>query len=190
MIRLSTIGVAVVSVVFASLISSAAPAPEPGTNTFNSVTNVPLGHTCDLRDGYTARVTRVAIAKVSDSATGPQASQRYLTVTFEVTRTKGSGESLYTIVRSGGRTFRVGKSLFFGSTIAGYVKTTTAFYLMDLADIEGAQLDLTANSTLFRSSFQWVFSMDLELTAARVAELDAQAEVATRIPPDTTEARR
>lgn len=175
--------VALISVVIASLIGVAAPRESASTTT-----EVPLGTVCDLRDGLSARVTDAYIAKAPSDDPGVQDVLRYLAITVEVTRTKSTGASVYVKVHAGRRTLLTGNGI--PNPAAGFVSTTTVFFLMDKEDLVGAQLEITADTAFITGSFHSVYLMDLGFTSGRVAELDARAGVAERAPDEIREAVR
>lgn len=181
--RLAPVIVAALSVVLASLISVAVPADQT-----SMTIDVPLDGTYDLQDGLSAHVTDVAIARVQSDDPAAEDALRYLVVSVELTRTKYSAPTFQAMVRNGDRTFEADSHNIFPSV--GFITPSVSYFLIEIADIPGARLELTADYTLFTGGFHWIHSMDLGLTGERVAELDARAEVVEKPPAVTTEAIR
>ena len=181
--RVVAVTVAALSVVLASLVSMASPADETSLTM-----DVPLEGTYDLRDGLSARVSDVSIALVPAEDPAAQASLRYLVVNVELTRTKFSPASYGARLHSGRRTFEAFSVNYLPEV--GFMVTATSYFLMEKDDIPGARLDLTADTRFLTGGFHWVYSMDLGLTEARVAELDARAEAVDTLPSTRQEAVR
>jgi len=181
--RLAGVLVAVISVILAALTGVAGPA-DSTSQTFQ----VPLDGTYSLVDGMTARVTDVSIARVAADNAVSTSDLRYLIVSVEVTRLNSNGVMITATVTSGGRTFAADTHPV--SPADGVVTNTPLYFLMEKDAISGAILQLAGGNLMFRGGFHRIYSIDLGLTAKRVADLDATAEVATNRLPMTTEAVR
>ena len=178
--RLAGVVLALLSILIAAL----AVAAKPDVNT--QTINASLDGVHVIADGLTAHVVDVQVAKVPhlDAST-----LRYLVLVLEVTRTTNVTANVgATVTSSAGQTFQPG--MWSTSPAPGFVTTVPVYFLMDIDAIPGARLELTRDTGYIKGGFQRVYSIDLGLTAERVASLDAAASVADKPLPTTTEAIR